>query len=302
MTQIPERICSFHGLIGRAGSRYTVSVRNPFLFMATGGILFAGLASLAAGPPASESASSHPRPLTNAHAHNDYRHPRPLLDALELGFSSVEADVFLVDDTLLVGHDHSELSPDRTLESLYLKPLQARLDAFAGRIHPGSAAPFFLLIDLKSEAVATYRAVHAALEAHAPMLTRFDKEAVHPGAVTVIISGNRPREFMQNQERRLAGFDGRCADIGSDVSAAFMPWISDNWTSQFRWNGEGGFPEDERRKLHELVRKTHAEKKLLRLWAVPDRPEAWSVLRDAGVDLINTDRLADLAAFLEHPS
>ena len=40
---------------------------------------------------------SSPTPLPRAHAHNDYEHPRPLLDALSHGFCSVEADVHLVD-------------------------------------------------------------------------------------------------------------------------------------------------------------------------------------------------------------
>src|SRR5712692_10174041 len=43
-------------------------------------------------------------PLKHAHAHNDYEHKRPLLDALDHGFCSVEADVFLDGDALLVGH------------------------------------------------------------------------------------------------------------------------------------------------------------------------------------------------------
>jgi len=32
-------------------------------------------------------------PLIPAHAHNDYLHARPLLDALDHGFCSVEADI-----------------------------------------------------------------------------------------------------------------------------------------------------------------------------------------------------------------
>ena len=62
-----------------------------------------------------------PVPLPQAHAHNDYHHPRPLLDALDHGFCGVEADIFLVDGELLVGHDRTELKPERTLESLYLR-------------------------------------------------------------------------------------------------------------------------------------------------------------------------------------
>ena len=44
-------------------------------------------------------------PLPQAHAHNDYEHDRPLRDALDPGFTSVEADVWLVDGKLLVAHD-----------------------------------------------------------------------------------------------------------------------------------------------------------------------------------------------------
>ena len=36
-------------------------------------------------------------PLAQAHAHNDYEHTRPLHDALDHSFTSVEADVWLVD-------------------------------------------------------------------------------------------------------------------------------------------------------------------------------------------------------------
>ncbi|HEY3560402.1 MAG TPA: glycerophosphodiester phosphodiesterase family protein, partial [Kribbella sp.] len=40
------------------------------------------------------------RALPSAHAHNDYDHRRPLQDALDRGFNSVEADVWLVDGEL----------------------------------------------------------------------------------------------------------------------------------------------------------------------------------------------------------
>ncbi len=67
--------------------------------------------------------ASAAQPLIQAHAHNDYHHPRPLLDALDHGFCSVEADVFLVDGQLLVGHTTLELKPQRTLQALYLDPI-----------------------------------------------------------------------------------------------------------------------------------------------------------------------------------
>src|ERR1019366_2575676 len=57
---------------------------------------------------------SSPTPLTRAHAHNDYEHSRPLWDALDQGFCSVEADIYLVNGQLLVAHDRNQVKPERT--------------------------------------------------------------------------------------------------------------------------------------------------------------------------------------------
>ena len=62
------------------------------------------LAPLAPAATAS-TARSDVTPLARAHAHNDYEHTRPLQDALDHGFTSVEADVWLVDGELRVVHD-----------------------------------------------------------------------------------------------------------------------------------------------------------------------------------------------------
>ena len=102
----------------------------------------------AAWPCVAEQAK--PQPLARAHAHNDYYHERPLLDALASGFCSVEADVFLKDDTLLVGHSRFELKKERTLESLYLAPLAKRVKANGGSVYK-TKAPFHLMIDFKTD-------------------------------------------------------------------------------------------------------------------------------------------------------
>ncbi|HAW02344.1 MAG TPA: hypothetical protein DCX10_11485, partial [Verrucomicrobiales bacterium] len=82
-------------------------------------------------------------PLPNAHAHNDYHHPRPLLDALDAGFCSVEADVFVVGTQLLVAHDRVDVKPRNTLKDLYLEPLLKRHKINSGSIYPKGPA-FYL--------------------------------------------------------------------------------------------------------------------------------------------------------------
>jgi hypothetical protein len=84
------------------------------------------------------------QPLAAAHAHNDYEHDRPLFDALEHGFTSVEADVWLVDGELRVAHDLEDAKPGVTLESLYLDPLDGWCGTRATAFIPiGTAACSF---------------------------------------------------------------------------------------------------------------------------------------------------------------
>ena len=240
-----------------------------------------------------------PRPPV-AHAHNDYEHPRPLLDALDRGFGSVEADVWLVDGELLVAHDRRDVRPGRDLRTLYLEPLLARVRAGGGTVHPGQAN-FVLLVDVKSAAAPTYAAVAAALADYAAMLTEFEEGRETRRAVTVILSGNRDEAALRAAPRRLVAMDGRRAHLDSPLPATLIPWISENWRTFSPWSWTGPMPEEVRRNLRDWVARAHARGRRLRFWNVPDTPAAWSELRAAGVDVIGADDLAGLQTFLAQP-
>ncbi|WP_052947566.1 phosphatidylinositol-specific phospholipase C/glycerophosphodiester phosphodiesterase family protein [Aneurinibacillus tyrosinisolvens] len=242
-------------------------------------------------------------PLARTHAHNDYEHTRPLLDALEHGFTSVEADIWLVNGELLVAHDIKDLRPGRTLKSLYLDPLKQRVKDNHGAVYPNYEHDITLLIDVKSEADSTYRVLHEQLRQYQNMLTRFAPSGVKPGAITVIVSGNRAGTVMEKQAVRYAAYDGRMSDLGSKASNEFIPLISDNWTKQFTWMGKGEIPKEEQEKLYQIVSTAHANGQKVRFWATPDTPSpereaVWNELLRAGVDMINTDDLAGLQQFL----
>ena len=241
--------------------------------------------------------SSGAMPLINAHAHNDYRHPRPLLDALEHGFCSVEVDIHLVDGELLVAHNPDETDPARTLEALYLKPLLRRVRENGGAVYRGGPE-FTLLIDQKTEAEPAYRVLRVLLEGYAEMLTANEAGVAKPGAVRVILSGNRPWDLVLAEESRLVGIDARPKDLDRDLPAGLIPLMSQRWSSLFKWTGAGPMPDGERDELAALVRKAHEKGARVRFWATPENPLLWKTLLDAGVDLINTDRLDELRGFL----
>ncbi len=240
------------------------------------------------------------KPLPQAHAHNDYLHERPLLDALDHGFCSVEADVHLVDGELLVAHDRDKTDPTRTLQTLYLDPLLELTTANAGQVYP-SGPEFMLLVDFKSDGEATYRVLRKVLEPYQEMLTQFDGDTKTQRAVNVIISGNRPVDSIRAETVRYVAIDGRPDDLDANPSPNLYPLISQNWRTLFKWRGEpGAFSENELVNLKSLVDRAHSQGRRIRLWATPENPQAWQELQAAGVDHINTDRLADLQQFLLH--
>jgi hypothetical protein len=277
-------------------SRFRIDSTRTVRLAASLGIL--ALAVWAAGPSeARGQTEGEVQPLEHTHAHNDYEHKRPLLDALDQGFTSVEADIFLKDGQLLIGHTGASLRPDRTLEALYLDPLRERARRNGGPIYRAGGA-FYLLIDVKTAATPTYKRLHEVLTGYRDMLTTFHDGKVEPGAVTVVVSGNRDRAALLAQKVRYAGLDGRPQDLQGMDPASLTPWISQSWGALFRWNGEGPMPAAERARLLEMVKQTHAQGKMLRFWATPEKENFWKEMHADGVDLINTDKLAELAAFL----
>jgi len=270
-------------------------IRRLVVMLVAAGVVLTAYPAVASGPEV--------RPLPRAHAHNDYEHGRPLFDALDHGFTSVEADIYLVGDQLLVGHDPQDLRPDRTLQSLYLDPLAERVRANHGRVYPGSGQQLQLLIDIKNTGTATYTVLDRVLRDYRSMLTRYADGHVLRGTVTAVVSGDRPRELMESQSVRYTFYDGRMTDLGSAAPASFIPLISDNWTKIFTWQGDGEMPPAEREKLRQIVRTAHHNGQRVRFWATPDTPgpqreAVWRELLATDVDHINTDDLAGLERFL----
>ncbi len=240
--------------------------------------------------------------LPQAHAHNDYEHANPLFDALGYGFASVEVDIYLAGNELYVGHEPKELQKERTLTHLYLDPLRALIQQNGGKVY-GNLTPFTVLIDIKTDADNTYKALRRVLKKYEDMLTTFENDIAQSGAVLVIVSGRRPRVFMQAERVRYAAYDGRLEDLRLPATNAFMPLISDDWSKNFSWQGEGEMPQAERDKLRELVSSAHARGQRIRFWNTPDaatsaREAVWRELLASKIDLIGTDDLEGLRAFL----
>ena len=221
------------------------------------------------------------------HAHNDYLHARPLFDALDQGFDSVEADVFLAKNELLVGHFFWEIKPERTLESLYLLPLS--------KLHKeGKLKNIWLMVDIKSnEAELAAKIIDQQLRRYPGL---FAKVGDNEGApVKVLLSGNMARTWVCSGKSDLLRLDGREGDLGKAEQSLIFPWVSEPWSKHFSWKGIGPMPEIEKAKLKTMATKAASAKQQLRFWGAPDLPECWKIQADSGVQRIGTDNLSGLA-------
>lgn len=238
-------------------------------------------------------------PLAHAHAHNDYEHERPLLDALGHRFTSVEVDVWLVDGELYLGHFDPDMS--RTLRDLYLEPLAALVTANDGSVHLSWDGTFQLLVDVKSGGVETWRVLERQLSAYDSLFSVCRDGSVQVGPVTVIVSGERDRVVMAAAPLRRTFYDATFDDLASDLPPGLVGMVSASWIDHFTWRGIGPFLA--RRRLHDMVLRAHAVGWPVRLWGAPaavrhNRRRIWQAQLNAGVDWINTDHLDELAHFL----
>ena len=244
------------------------------------------------------------RPLLKAHAHNDYLHKNPLFDALKNGFTSVEADVHLVQGNLYVAHEAEEIIEDFTLKAVYLDPLYEIIEKNKGYVY-NQDIPLILFIDIKTDADSTYTALKKLFEEYSEIITQYKDNEIIGRAIVVIISGNRPKELLKKSQFRYAGYDGRLEDLGSNHTNLMIPIISENWKKYFTWDGKVEMSAAESKKLNNIINQVHNENRKIRFWATDvdsasDQQKIWKKLLDAGVDLINTDKLVEFRNYLIH--
>ena len=236
-------------------------------------------------------------PVKMAHSHNDYLNDKPLLSALENSFKSIEVDVFLLMSELYVGHNWLQLRKNKTIEKLYLDHLWQKYNENSGSIYKNNI-PLYLLVDFKTSSNKTYLALLTKLEKYKPMLTRVVSDSLFQGAVTIIISGDKPDvDGFKKETERITFLDGRFSDIGMNISNDIMPLISMSWLDHFQWDGIGKLPKNQRALLDKIIKSVHLEDKHLRFWATPDNKNSWITLEQAGVDLINTDKISEFSNY-----
>ena len=215
----------------------------------------------------------------NAHSHNDYEQNKPFTLAYNELFGSIEADIFLVNGTILVGHNVKDLTPSRSLENLYLAPIA---DYTPTR-------KLQLLIDIKSEAASTLQALVDLLKKYPAIINNKN--------IRIVISGNAPKPAEFDQYPAFIWFDGR---INTEYTKEQLQRIAllsgdfGNFVVKRRWP----LQQEDLAKLETAIKSAHDLEKPIRFWASPDFKDAWEQFIQLKVDFINTDKINELSDFM----
>ncbi len=214
------------------------------------------------------------------HSHNDYLRNVPFWEAYSVPCQSIEVDVILENNQLMVAHERQSIKPENTLLALYLDPIRK-----AKEMNAGKNPEFQLLIDLKTAAIPTLTLLITQLENYQDILATTE----NPKGVKIVISGNQPEVSAYADYPAYIFFDYQKPLLSAELPWEKIALVSYSFRSISVWNGKGRMVEAELQKGLDLVAKVHGFNKPIRFWATPDSKTAWKAISEMGVDYINTD-------------
>jgi alkaline phosphatase len=214
------------------------------------------------------------------HSHNDYLQKKPFKNAFDLRFGSIEVDVFEKEKVIYVAHEKASIEPYKTLEKLYLNPIDSLL-------RTQKAYSFQLLIDLKEA---------KALSFVIDLINNYPLIKKH---LTIVISGEMPNPKLFNKYPKWLFFDGRLGMEYSQKEIKKIGLISENIFNVIGpWPHDNIIKESKLKLLNEIIEQTHNTGKKIRFWNTPNSIEAYTLLKFLGVDYIGTDDLELLNSIL----
>jgi alkaline phosphatase len=229
---------------------------------------------------------------SNAHSHNDYEQRVPLTTAYNEKFGSIEADIFWQNGELLVAHTEKELVAHRTLEDLYLKPLNGYVQKNKGYIYADTSRRLQFMIDLKTNGDTTLGTLVELLNKY-PALTNC-------ASLKIAISGNRPDVTSWASYPSFIWFDGELQKEYPAEALARIVMLSSDFKKYTKWSGKGALPAAQRDTMQQAIGHAHTLGKTVRFWGAPDNKSTWRQLMGLKVDYINTDKIKVLSDFMRH--
>lgn len=228
------------------------------------------------------------------HSHNDYLQKRPLIGAYQAKADQIEADIFLVGDSLIVAHSKKEINLDHTLNKIYLNPIALLFKQNNNKVSNDRKYTFSLMIDVKENWNFVYPVLKREIEKYDNVFNRAENKY----AIQVVISGARPADSTFHTYPNWMFFDGLPNINYAKKDLKRVTMISDNFASYSKWKGIGDIPKVDKQKLEKIVTQAKQLKKPMRFWGAPDTENSWVTQLSIGSIIINTDKVEQVKYFL----
>lgn len=230
------------------------------------------------------------------HSHNDYAQQNPFYTAYQNKVFEIEADVFLVGDSLVVAHSRKEINPKNTLNFLYLQPIKKLFKQYDNRISADKKYTFSLMIDIKDEWEKVYPVLKREIEKYGSVFKR-SKNKLN---IQLIISGNRPIDTTFHNYPDWLFFDGLPYINYAEADFKRVSMISDKFSNYTKWNGIGEIPLADKKRLFDAVKIANQKHRSFRFWGAPDNKFSWQQLSELGLIIINTDKIEECKTYFEN--
>ncbi|KAI1760271.1 hypothetical protein GGR53DRAFT_510544 [Hypoxylon sp. FL1150] len=233
------------------------------------------------------------------HSHNDYDHDVPLFGALSAGCVGIEADVWLVDGDVSIGHVLPTIG--RTLGLQYVNPLKAIIDHNGGSVYKAKPTQsVVLLVDFKTSDTGTLDAVVKSIDPlrQAGYLSRLENGVFVEKAITVVASGSAPFDRISTGDGvpdRDVFYDAHVDDLsGEDYNSQNSVYASADFQDAVGDPSSASLSQDEINTITEQVAGAHERGLIVRYYNLPG-DYVWEPLEGLGVDRLNDDDPSDTA-------
>jgi hypothetical protein len=224
---------------------------------------------------------------------NDHKQKNPLFDAINLGFNGVSAELKLKKNGELY-------CGNKTLKEVYLEPLKLKSENGLKNIHPKHTDEFIIFLKIVSDSSSTYEALLKEIEPYQNILTSFEGTKRSKKPIRIVIGGNIPYSKIYNMSKRFlfAEESALKLDFSKDETFTFLAGLS--LKTNYKWKGEKNMPNMEYMSLLNYVKNAHKAGRLVRLYDIPELPNAFDILLGSGIDFLEIEDIKSFSSYWQN--
>ena len=164
-------------------------------------------------------------------------------------------------------------------------------------IHPTHTDEFIFYLKIVSDSNSTFEALLKEIEPYQNLLTSFEGTKRIKKPVRIVIGGNIPYSKIFSSSKRYLFAEESVLKLDNSKDETFTPLAGLSLKNNYTWKGEKNMPNMEYMSLITHVKNAHKAGRLVRLYDIPELPNAFDILYGSGIDFIEIDDLNTFSSY-----